>query len=401
MPIMNMISEVPRLSLESLIQTQAQDLAEHLAKHRFASFPPTAAKTFRRLHPTETMRFLGITESYLRTTAAELQGPSDERRRTYTLEDLSALRAAMAARSRTPQKFLPSRRGDDHLQCISVVNFKGGSAKTTTAANLTQFLALSGYRTLAIDLDPQASLTTLFGIAPEVSVAPNETLYGMIRFDDEKVGAHQVIRKTYIPNLDVIPAGLELMEFEHEAPRAMMNNARGDTLALHRVAEGLADIEPDYDVIVIDCPPQLGYLTLSALIASTSVLITIHPQMLDVASMAQFLAMLGDLLATVAQATGRSNISYDWLRYLITRFEPGDGPQNQMAAFLRLIFADYILKTPTLKSTAISDAGLTSQTIYEVERSQFTKATYDRALESVNAVNAEILGLITSAWGRE
>lgn len=398
---MNKISEVPRLSLESLIQTQAQDLAEHLAKHRFASFPPTAAKTFRRLHPTETMRFLGITESYLRTTAAELQGPSDERRRTYTLEDLSALRAAMAVRSRTPQKFLPSRRGDDHLQCISVVNFKGGSAKTTTAANLTQFLALSGYRTLAIDLDPQASLTTLFGIAPEVSVAPNETLYGMIRFDDEKVGAHQVIRKTYIPNLDVIPAGLELMEFEHEAPRAMMNNARGDTLALHRVAEGLADIEPDYDVIVIDCPPQLGYLTLSALIASTSVLITIHPQMLDVASMAQFLAMLGDLLATVAQATGRSNVSYDWLRYLITRFEPGDGPQNQMAAFLRLIFADYILKTPTLKSTAISDAGLTSQTIYEVERSQFTKATYDRALESVNAVNAEILGLITSAWGRE
>jgi len=398
---MNKISEVPRLSLESLIQTQAQDLAEHLAKHRFASFPPTAAKTFRRLHPTETMRFLGITESYLRTTAAELQGPSDERRRTYTLEDLSALRAAMAARSRTPQKFLPMRRGDDHLQCISVVNFKGGSAKTTTAANLTQFLALSGYRTLAIDLDPQASLTTLFGIAPEVSVAPNETLYGMIRFDDEKVGAHQVIRKTYIPNLDVIPAGLELMEFEHEAPRAMMNNARGDTLALHRVAEGLADVEPDYDVIVIDCPPQLGYLTLSALIASTSVLITIHPQMLDVASMAQFLAMLGDLLATVAQATGRSNVSYDWLRYLITRFEPGDGPQNQMAAFLRLIFADYILKTPTLKSTAISDAGITSQTIYEVERSQFTKATYDRALESVNAVNAEILGLITSAWGRE
>jgi chromosome partitioning protein len=398
---MNMISEVPRLSLESLIQMQAQDLAEHLAKHRFASFPPTAAKTFRRLHPTETMRFLGITESYLRTTAAELQGPSDERRRTYTLENLAALRAAMAARSRTPQKFLPSRRGKDHLQCISVVNFKGGSAKTTTAANLTQFLALSGYRTLAIDLDPQASLTTLFGIAPEVSVAPNETLYGMIRFDDEKVGAHQVIRKTYIPNLDVIPAGLELMEFEHEAPRAMMNNARGDTLALHRVAEGLADIEPDYDVIVIDCPPQLGYLTLSALIASTSVLITIHPQMLDVASMAQFLAMLGDLLATVAQATGRSNVSYDWLRYLITRFEPGDGPQNQMAAFLRLIFGDYILKTPTLKSTAISDAGITSQTIYEVERSQFTKATYDRALESVNAVNAEILGLITSAWGRE
>ena len=79
----------------------------------------------------------------------------------------------MAARSRNPNKFLPRRREGEQLQCISVVNFKGGSAKTTTAANLTQFLALSGYRTLAIDLDPQASLTTLFGVAPEVSVGPD------------------------------------------------------------------------------------------------------------------------------------------------------------------------------------------------------------------------------------
>ena len=398
---MNMIQESPRLSLEALIQAQAHDLAEQLAKHRFASFPPAASKSFRRLHPTETTRFLGITESYLRTVAAEIQGPTDERRRTYTLEDLEGVRAAMAARSRNPNKFLPRRCEGEQLQCISVVNFKGGSAKTTTAANLTQFLALSGYRTLAIDLDPQASLTTLFGVAPEVSVGPNETLYGMIRFDDAKVGARGVIRKTYIPNLDLIPAGLELMEFEHEAPRALLNRSRGDSLALHRVAEGLAEVEADYDVIVIDCPPQLGYLTLSSLVASTSVLITIHPQMLDVASMAQFLAMLGDLLDTVARATGRSNVNYDWLRYLITRFEPGDGPQNQMAAFLRLIFGDYILKAPTLKSTAISDAGLTSQTIYEVDRTQFTKATYDRALDSVNAVNAEVLALITAAWGRQ
>ena len=92
-------------------------------------------------------------------------------------------------------------------------------------------------------------------------------------------------------------------------------------------------MEADYDVIVIDCPPQLGYLTLSSLVASTSVLITIHPQMLDVASMAQFLAMLGDLLDTVARATGRSNVNYDWLRYLITRFEPGDGHKIRWRLF--------------------------------------------------------------------
>ena len=84
----------------------------------------------------------------------------------------------------------------------------------------------------------------------------------------------------------------------------------------------------------------------------------------------------------------------------MTRFEPSDGPQNQMVAFLRSIFGDHVLNHPMLKSTAISDAGLTNQTIYEVDRSQFVRSTYDRAVESVENVNTEIESLIKKAWGR-
>ena len=77
------------------------------------------------------------------------------------------------------------------------------------------------------------------------------------------------------------------------------------------------------------CPPQLGFLTLSALCAATAVLITVHPQMLDVLSMSQFLHMTGDLLDVVADAGGATQ--YDWMRYLaLTRYEPSDGPQTQM-----------------------------------------------------------------------
>jgi chromosome partitioning protein len=95
-----------------------------------------------------------------------------------------------------------------------------------------------------------------------------------------------------------------------------------------------------------------------------------------------------------------ADLRYDWLRYLITRFEPGDGPQAQMVAFMRSLFGDYVLKHPMLKSVAISDAGMTKQTLYEVERRQFTAATYDRAIESLDAVNWEIEALIHGAWGR-
>jgi chromosome partitioning protein len=391
-------------SADALLEGDSDLLLEQLASHRIASFPPAASKEFRKLSPGEAMRLLGVTDSYLRQTAAAIPGLTEpgQSRRSYSLKDLAQLRQMMEARSRSPGKFVPVRRDEEHLQCIAVVNFKGGSAKTTTAANLTQYLALHGYRTLAIDLDPQASLTTLFGVAPETAVGPGQSLYGAIRYDGERAPFSSIVRSTYIPTLDLVPAGLELMEFEHELPRAMMSSRAAENGAgfFEQISASLGPIANEYDVVVIDCPPQLGYLTLSALFAATSVLITVHPQMLDVMSMGQFTRMLSQLLRAVSNALG-TKLSYDWVRYLLTRFEPTDGPQAQMAAFLRALFTERVLHNPTLKSTAIADAGLTSQTIYEVERTQFTRSTYDRALDSVNAVNGEIVGLIRSAWGRQ
>lgn len=179
----------------------------------------------------------------------------------------------------------------------------------------------------------------------------------------------------------------------------MITSGSAETMFFARIGEVLADIESAYDVVILDCPPQLGFLTMSALCAATSVLITVHPQMLDVMSMSQFLAMTSELMSVVERAGGRT--SYDWMRYLVTRYEPNDGPQSQMTGFMRAIFGNRMLQHPMLKSTAISDAGVTKQTLYEVERSQFTRGTYDRAMEALNEVNSEIEGLIKATWGRK
>jgi chromosome partitioning protein len=104
------------------------------------------------------------------------------------------------------------------------------------------------------------------------------------------------------------------------------------------------------------------------------------------------------MLGIVAKAGG--NMDYDWMRYLVTRFEPTDGPQTQMVAFMRTLFGERVLTNPMLKSTAISDAGITKQTLYEVGRELFTRTTYDRAMESLDSVNGEVEGLIRAAWGR-
>jgi chromosome partitioning protein len=85
---------------------------------------------------------------------------------------------------------------------------------------------------------------------------------------------------------------------------------------------------------------------------------------------------------------------------LLTRFEPQDGPQTKVAALLRNLFGDSVLTNPMLKSTAISDAGLSKQTLYEIGRESMTRSTYDRAMEALDAVNGEVEGLIRASWGR-
>lgn len=392
--------QAPQERIDRIVAEHARALSARLIAHRSQIFPPNAQKSLRRFTSGEVARLLGVADAYLRRLSLDGRGPQPETtpggRRLYSSADIWELRQLLEKGAKVPGTYVPGRRGDDHLQVITVINFKGGSSKTTSAAHLAQKLALDGFRVLGIDLDPQASFSALHGYQPEFDLADGGTLYDAIRYDDP-VPLKDVIRKTYFTGLDIIPGNLELMEFEHDTPFAI--RTRSGNLFFTRIADALATVEQNYDIVIIDCPPQLGYLTMAALSAATAVLVTVHPQMLDVMSMCQFLQMTSNLLGVVAEAGG--DMDYDWLRYLITRYEPGDGPQNQMVSFMRSLFGDHVLNNAVLKSTAISDAGLSKQTLYEVEKSDFHRSTYERAIESLDAVNGEIRDLILSAWGRK
>jgi chromosome partitioning protein len=386
--------------LRTLISADAAELSMRLRARQLADFPPEAQKTLRRFSPAEAARFIGIADGYLRQVVAEGKGPPPQAngRRFYSIEDIEALRQSLDGAGKGSRRYTPHRREGDPLQVISVMNFKGGSGKTTTAAHLAEYLAFRGYRVLAIDLDPQASLTALFGLQPELDVAENDTLYGAIRYDDARRDMAEIVRATYIPTLHLIPGQLELMEFEHETPKALMTREGRESMFFSRIGEAIGQVSDAYDVVVIDCPPQLGFLTLSALCAATAVLITVHPQMLDVMSMSQFLNMTSGLLDVVADAGAATN--YDWMRYLVTRYEPSDGPQTKLVGWMRSILGERVLTHPMVKSTAIADAGLTKHTLYEVDRQQFSRPTYDRAVESLDLVNGEIESLIKQVWKR-
>ena len=197
-----------------LITEHGRDLSEKLQALRLRLFPPSARKPLRSFQLGETAKLLGVKAGYLRNLSLEGKGPAPEvtasGRRSYTADQIQELRRFLDENGRASRRYVPHRRGNEHLQIVAVVNFKGGSGKTTTAAHLAQHLALNGYRVLAIDLDPQASFSALHGIQPEFDVGPNETLYAALRYDDERRPLTDLIKPTNIPGLDIVPGNIEL-----------------------------------------------------------------------------------------------------------------------------------------------------------------------------------------------
>ena len=174
-------------AFDETIGEDSQALGSQLQVLRERLFPPEAKKELRSFSTAETAKLIGVTESYIRNLATVEEGPIPEKahngRRRYALGQIHELRQHL---TKGKTSYVPWRKDGEHLQVIAVTNFKGGSGKTTTATHLAQYLALRGYRVLAVDLDPQASMSALFGYQPEFDVADNQTLYGSIRYDDER-----------------------------------------------------------------------------------------------------------------------------------------------------------------------------------------------------------------------
>lgn len=375
----------------------------HVLRQRM--YPPEAQKSLRPFATHEVSSLTSIPESTLRTMSIEGKGPIPSRRennhRTYTLEQVNELRQFFAAQKPNDAlRYLPRRRAGEHLQILGVVNFKGGSAKTTSSAHLCHYLALQGYRVLAIDLDPQASLSAMFGAQPELDVGANETIFASLRSGEDRRPMREIVRKTYFTGIDLIPGNIEVMEYEHETPRLLTESNGGEAaLFFERLRMSIAEVEDDYDIVILDTPPSLGFLTLGAICAATGLIVTVHPAMLDMMSMSQFLLMMGDLISVIGSAGAA--LQQDFLKYLITRHDPNDQPQTQIVSLMRHLFADDVFIPTAIESTAVESAGLHKKSVYELAPGDVGRDTYRRARDSMDAVNFAILEMINRAWGRK
>ena len=357
------------------------------------SILPDKRKTLRLFTMSEVCSLLGIHFTRYYEAARdreEFQGTKLKGKRLFTLSEIHKLQEHL--------KQLPRQKYDiQRAMTISVGNFKGGVAKTFTAVTLSQYLAMRGYRTLVVDTDPQASLTSCFGLIPS-NVDDLQTilpyLYGKERVEhygfEWPASIRNSIQTTYWPRLDLVAANLSLYGGEFAMGLRQEESRQGDApFHFHRpLYDALEAVRPDYDVIIIDNPPALNLSTTGAIFAADGLILPTAAEALDFDSAEAFMQMAGEILQAVEKNFGEAK-ELELFRILITKFQGRDAEQKIARRILE-VFGDFCIQEPMVQSTTVQKSSSNWRTLYEEEPWGKGRNVLKRAVEAADTVNGFI-----------
>ena len=218
---------------------------------------------------------------------------------------------------------------------VCVANQKGGVGKTTTVVNLAAGLALRGYRLLVVDVDPQCNATTGLGVDHRaVAGSAYELLIGGASLEE-------VIAETALEGLNVVPASVDLAGAEVELAGAMSRELK--------LREALSGVAADYDLVLIDCPPSLGLLTVNALAAA-------HDLIAPVQCEYYALEGLGQLLGNAERVRQALNPDLRVTAFVMTMYDGRTKLSAQVTSEVRSHFGDLVMRTVIPRSVRISEA---------------------------------------------
>lgn len=308
-------------------------------------------------------------------------------RRFYTLEDLTNIREALGIHV--------GKAPDEDAVTIAVQNFKGGVGKSTVTKHFADYLALHGYRVLVIDCDPQASTTTMFDIQPESLIDDGQTLGEYLSprstFDDFRLA----VRDTAWPTIKIIPSSLGLQDAEWDLTATLREGGQAVREGLQRLRIGIANVVKDYDVILLDPPPAMGFLGLNVMAAATGLLVPVPARQLDYLSTIHFMDTIAENLEILEK--NDTPVDYGFIRIVCSAYSPNKPGEIDMWRMMQATYANFLLSQPILASEEIKNATQAFRSVYESKPSA-SHATYQRCRENLDAVFGEVLQQIRQQW---
>ncbi|WP_114287789.1 AAA family ATPase [Candidatus Halocynthiibacter alkanivorans] len=408
---------------------------DDLAKRGYA---PDGQKRLRKFSIWEITRYMiPVAAAHLRRVLKANpdlpQGDGESGSKWFTLEEVLQLREHFDKEGSSAKEYRPWRPEGAKAKIVALSNFKGGSGKTTTCAHLAMSAALDGYKVLVIDLDSQASMTSILGGKVEDEW---KTVFPLIAKDyaravmaenqvrdaagqaelplDEtmrealKVSATDLIQTTHWPNIDLIGAQLNLYWAEFQIPVWRMGLRTWplwDALGNFLEDEGILD---QYDIVFLDTPPALGYLTINSLAAADILLVPLGASFLEFDSTGRFFDMLYSTFASIEEGenaalrrAGLPEIKFEWdvVRAIITRFDAGQ--QQDLANVIQAYFGDFMNAYRQEFTALVGQAGEQVNGIYEADYREFNRETYLRGREAFDRTYAEFKELLLGTWWRD
>ena len=373
------------------IEQQAQKISMMMERIRESLLAPSAAKVPPSMSSAQIAELCGLDKAKItyRMTRGDLpQGTTVGNRRQWTLEESQVWMRDLRASHLRPDGVAGIT--------LTVANFKGGVAKTTSAVTLAQGLSMRGHKVLLIDLDPQGSATTLFGFLPDTDVEINSTATNL--FTGEEDDLQYAIRKTYWPGVDLVCAAPLLFSSEFVLPA---RQAKDPDFEFWRVLDyGLDGARDNYDVIVIDTPPSLSYLTINALMAADGVIMPLPPSLLDFASSAQFWDLFSDLCNQLLRGRGKSK-SFEFIDVLLSRVEASDTASSIVRQWVLEGYGDKVLPIEIPKTSIAASSSAEFGTVYDMAPGSANSRTVARAKDAYNRMCELIEQQIEAVWERQ
>ena len=353
--------------------------------HERGNDPHQHKQLNRLFSPSEAADMVGRDRTTLARAEAELgmeslqRNPANNRRVGYTLEQVQAFREHFGT--------LPQRADSDPPITIACQNFKGGVGKSTTCVNFAHYLALKGYRVLVVDTDSQATTTSMFGYMPDAQVTQEQTLLPYL--DSSQSSLVYAVRKTYWPNIDLIPSCLALYEAEMAiAAHLAAEDDRAKRLQFFsELKYGIETVSQHYDVVLLDSPPALGLISINVLLAADALLVPTAPRMYDFTSTVQFFRMVRNYISQIDTTK-----EYRWIAVLTTLFDQRLVSHKQFFEVMQACFGDGILQHVFFQSSEIINSAVQYLGSYEQPKPN------RKVLEMLDGVFGEIELRILREW---